>query len=258
MSNEWLVVWREMTRWDRFTGELDWDNWETFHTWKTNVESEISFKADRAWGAYDSETGGYSPDGYTQISSSNILIAAGMAYQRTITSGGAVWVLQCNQGTAHVGGDTNGFFRIVDGDGNTQFEIIKGDRQELGCDADGISVGSGSPPMVTIPYSIEATEHPTLMICDNLATVNWKAETDNDCIANVSWSGTSGEYVATIQRKAVGNGQMFVKASYMAGAETYIRNTAPMSVDGGIFCTDGIHKARPVWNNGSIIWEAVP
>ena len=180
---------------------------------------------------YDSETGGYSPEGYTQISSSNILIAAGMAYQRTITSGGAVWVLQCNTGTAQIGGDTNGFFRVIDGDGNVQFEIIKGNKREMGCDATGITVGSGSPPVVTIPYSVESAEHPTLEICDDLVARNWKAETASDCIANVSWGGLSGAWVATVQRKAAGNDAMFIKATFMAGGETYIRNVAPVGMD---------------------------
>ena len=230
-SNTWITIWQEMRRWTAFVGSaFDWQTWGGFHTWATNVTAQLSYKAERCWGIYDSETGGYSPEGYTQISSSNILIAAGMAYQRTVTSGGAVWVLQCNQGTARVGGDTNGFFRVVDGDGNVQFEIVKGDKREMGADASGITVGSGSPPVVTIPYSVEAAEHPTLQICDNLATANWKAETDNDCLATVSWSGVSGAYVATVQRKTSGSA-LFVKATFMAGGETYIRNVAPVGMD---------------------------
>lgn len=231
ISNEWITVWQEMRRWNAFTGlDFNWTGWDGFNAWKTNIESELNFKADRAWGAYDSETGGWSPEGFTQVSSSNILIAAGMAYQRTVTSGGSVWVLQCNQGSARLGGDTNGFFRIVDGDGIVQFEIVKGDKREVGADASGISVGSGSPPIVTIPYSVEAAEHPTIQCCDDLATANWKAETDGDCIANVSWSGTSGAYVATVQRKTAG-AALFVKASYMAGGDTYINNVAPTKMD---------------------------
>lgn len=231
ISNEWITVWQEMRRWNAFTGlDFNWTGWDGFNAWKTNIESELNFKADRAWGAYDSETGGWSPEGFTQVSSSNILIAAGMAYQRTVTSGGSVWILQCNQGSARLGGDTNGFFRVFDGDGNVQFEIVKGDKREVGADASGISVGSGSPPVVTIPYSVEAAEHPTIQCCDDLATANWKAETDGDCIANVSWSGTSGAYVATVQRKTAG-AALFVKASYMAGGDTYINNVAPTKMD---------------------------
>ena len=228
-TNVWTTIWREMTRWGRFVGNaFDWNAWDGFHAWMTNVTTELAHKADRAWGAYDSETGGWSPEGYTQISSSNILIAAGMAYQRTVTSGGAVWVLQCNQGTAHIGGDTNGFFRVVDGDGVTQFEIIKGDKRELGADADGISVSSGN--VMTIPYSVEAAEHPTIQCCNNLTTASWKAENDPDCLCTVSWSGSSGAWVAAVTPKTA-QPSMFVKATFMAGGETYIRNVAPVGMD---------------------------
>lgn len=249
VSNNWLRVWREGARWDKFEAEN--------HVFKTNVTAELAHKADRAWGAYDSETGGYSPDGHVQISTSNILIAAGMAYQRTVTSGGAVWVLQCNHGTATLSGDGSGFFFVADGDGDKQFEIVKGDRLEIGADADGITMdNSTTPPTVTIPYSVVADAHPTLRITGDLAAPVWKDEDDADCIANVSWSGTSGAYVATVQRKTAGP-RLFVRATYMAGGETYVRNVAPVKVEGGILCTDGVHKVRPVYNNGSVTWEVV-
>jgi len=232
MDGTWITIWKEMRRWSKFVGDtFSWDSWGGFHAFMTNVTSELSFKADRCWGIYDSETGGYSPNGYTQISSSNILIAANMAYQLTLTSGGAVWILQCNSGTAHIGGETNAFLRIQDGDGVTQFEIVKGNKEELGADADGISVNNATtPPTVTIPYSVVAEEHPTLQICDNLATAHWKSETDADCLATVSWSGSSGAYVATVRRKSPGDA-LFVKATYMSGCETYIRNVAPVGMD---------------------------
>ena len=218
VSNNWLRVWDEGTRWNQY------------ETWKTNVDAELSYKADRAWGIYDSETGGYSPAGFTQVSSSNILIAAGMAYQRTVTSDGAVWVLQCNSGVAQVSGDTNGFFRVMDSDGVTQFEIIKGTRREMGCDASGISLDhSTTPNNVIIPYSVVSEEHPTLYITERLETPNWKAETDSDCIATVTWTGSSGAYVATVHPKAA-YASMFVRATYMVGGETYIRNAAPVEM----------------------------
>ena len=212
-TNAWTTIWHEMRRWNAFVGlDFDWDTWGGFHAFETNVTEELSHKADRAWGAYDSETGGWSPEGYTQISSSNILIAAGMAYQRTVTTGGAVWILQCNSGTATLGGDTNGFFRVMDGDGNVQFEIIKGNRAEMGADASGITVSQPGNVM-TIPYSVEAAEHPTISCCNDLLTANWKDENDANCLCTVSWSGSSGAWVATVTPK------------------TAQRNVAPVSMD---------------------------
>ena len=219
VSNDWLRVWDEGTRWNEY------------EVWKTNVDAELSYKADRAWGVYDSETGGYSPAGFTQVSSSNILIASGMAYQRTVTSAGAVWVLQCNQGVAQLGGDTNGYFKIMDSDGNSQFEVVKGDRREMGCDASGISLDTSTTPNdVIIPYSVVSDEHPQLYITESLVTPDWKAETDADCIGTVTWTGSSGAYVATVHPK-LAYPSMFIRATYMVGGETYIKNNAPVKMD---------------------------
>ena len=127
-------------------------------------------------------------------------------------------------------GDTNGFFRVMDSDGVTQFEIIKGTRREMGCDASGISLDhSTTPNNLIIPYSVVSEGHPTLYITQRLETPNWKAETDSDCIATVTWTGSSGAYVATVHPKAA-YASMFVRATYMVGGETYIRNAAPVEM----------------------------
>ena len=45
---------------------------------------------------------------------------------------------------------------------------------------------------------------------------------------------------------------------YLQEGGTKIVYTAPIDVTPGILCTDGIHKARPVYSNGNITWEVVP
>ena len=257
-SNYWKVVWNEMTRWNRFTGDgFDWAAWCGFGCFRTNILAQLDQKADRAWGFYDSHTGNYAPDGYAWISSQKIAIAAGLAYQRTITSEGAVWVLESNGLVTETGGNmTNGFFRINDDEGNALLEIVKGNKRTVGAQAGSVTTESvmGITHM-HILYAVKES-HPTVVVCNDLAAGNWKAETSGDCIANVSWTGSSGAYVAEVWGKTP-KSSLFVKAEYEVGGETYIKNTAPISADGGILCTDGIHKVRPVYNNGSITWEVV-
>ena len=60
------------------------------------------------------------------------------------------------------------------------------------------------------------------------------AEDSASCPATVAWSGTSGAYVATVTPSAP-TAQLFVKASYQVGGETYINNRAPISITGGIY-----------------------
>lgn len=258
-TNYWKVVWNEMTRWNRFTGDgFDWAAWCGFGCFRTNILAQLDQKADRAWGFYDSHTGNWAPDGYTWISSPKIAIAAGLAYQRTVTSEGAIWVLTSNGLVTETGGNmTNGFFRISDDEGNSLFEIVKGNKRTVGAQAGSLTTTSvlGITHM-HITYPVVSESHPTVKVCTNLSTADWKAETAGDCVANVEWTGSSGAWVAEVWGKT-SQPMMFVNAEYEVGGETYIKNVAPISAEGGILCTDGIHKVRPVYNSGTITWEVV-
>ena len=44
---------------------------------------------------------------------------------------------------------------------------------------------------------------------------------------------------------------------YMQEGGTKIVNSAPVDVSSGILCTDGVHKVRPVYSNGTVTWELV-
>lgn len=250
-TNYWRTIWSELTRWSWFLPII---GAQTNAIWNA-----LDQKADRAWGFYDSHSGLYAPDGYTWLSSPKIAIAAGLAYQRTITPEGAVWVLESNGLVTETGGNmTNGLFRIGDDEGNSIFEIVKGDRRTVGALAG--SVTTETVMGIThlhITYAVVSESHPTLQICTSLTTADWKSETEGDCVANVSWTGSSGAYVAEVWGKTA-QSSMFVKGMYELGGETYIRHKAPISADSGIYCTDGFHKVCPVYNNGTITWEVMP
>ena len=224
----WAVIWREMTRWNWF-----FDEWLPAHLYtKSQVDAMLAEKADRAWGYYDSHSGTYAPDGYTWISSPKVALAAGLGYQRTVTAEGAIWVLESNGLVTETGGvASNGFFRISDDEGNVQFEIVKGNKRTIGADASSFQTVSGfAITKLQIGYSVVSDAHPTLRICGDLTTHQWKDETDPDCLANVTWEGQSGAWVAYVQGKTA-QPALFVKATYEVGGETHIRNVAPVSME---------------------------
>ena len=224
-DDSWSRIWSEMTRWNYLYDFFLPTNYYD----KAAVNAALNDKADRAWGFYDSTTGEYAPDGYTWISSEKIAIAANLAYQRTITTEGAIWVLESNGVVTETGGMTNGFFRISDDEGNSLFEIVKGSKRTIGADASSCQVVAGfTPTKLQIGYSVVGPQ-PVIYVCNSLVTQNWKAETESDCIANVSWSGESGAWVAQVQGKTA-QSALFVKATYEVGGETYINNTAPVSM----------------------------
>lgn len=254
-SNWWRIVWNELTRWNWLQEEYLPTNYYN----KGEVDAALGQKADRAFGFYDSHTGLYAPDGFLWISSPRIAIAAGMSYQRRVTTSGAVWVLESNGLVTETSGvGSNGFFRVSDDEGNSLFEVVKGNKRTVGATANGVEMFDVmNVTHMLIHYSVEGGDHPTVFVCDDLTTAQWHDETSADCIANVSWTGSSGDWTAEVWGKSA-QPKMFVKAEYETGGETYIKNSAPVSAAGGILCTDGIHKCRPVYNNGTITWEVVP
>lgn len=220
----WYKVWDEMTRWNWFL-----DTQLTNYYNKTELDVVIDQKADRAWGNYDSTTGNYAPEGFTWISSPSIAIAGGLAYQRILTTEGAVWVLESNGMTTFTGGETNGYFRISDDKGNAIFEITKGTEKVVGATAG--SVRTENIDGIThlyITYNVSSSEHPKLEICRDLKAKDWKTESDDGCAANVVWTGSSGAYVAEVYGKTT-EPSLFVQATYKKGAKDMIKNSAPVS-----------------------------
>lgn len=221
----WYKVWDELTRWNWLFGDYMPSNYYT----RAEIDIALDEKADRAWGHYDSHTGNYAPDGFTWISSPSIAIAGGLAYQRVLTTEGAVWVLESNGMTTFTGGETNGFFRISDDKGNALFEITKGTEQIVGATAG--SVRTENIDGIThlyITYNISSSEHPKLEICRDLKAKDWKTEGDDGCAANVIWTGSSGAYVAEVYGKTA-EPSLFVQATYKKGAKDMIKNSAPVS-----------------------------
>lgn len=223
-SNEWHVVWNEMTRWNWFLEDYLPTNYYT----KTEIAAELDQKADRAWGYYDSTTGNYAPEGFTWISSPSIAIAGGLAYQRVVTTEGAIWVLESNGMTTITGGETNGFFRISDDKGNAIFEITKGTEVLAGATAGALRTATvDGKTHLYITYNVESSSNPTIEVCTDLKAADWVAETEDSCKANVVWSGSSGAFVAEVYGKEAYN-KLFVRASYKKGQKDMITNSAPV------------------------------
>ncbi len=211
----------EIKVWD----ESWWQSWllgdylPTNYFNKSEIAEELAQKADRAWGFYDSTTGNYAPEGYTQISSPNIMLSSGYGFQRTMTTtGAAYWVLTGNYTTGANTAAENGLFALYDCEGNAVIEAYKGDKQLVGADAEAVTTDGTT---LVVNYAVEAEEHPTLYLCDDLATHDWKAETEADCCANVTWSGTSGAWVVQATPK-VASGKLFAYAMFYQGGESYI------------------------------------
>ena len=194
------------------------------------------------------------------------MIAGGLEYAKVVHANGAVWVLSGN-GMMAFDPTTNAYLRISADDGTDIFAIEKSDAVTVGAYAEGITVGpeDGYPVVVSIPVPVVSSEHPTAQFRLSLASGEWKDETEwNGVIgsgAGVSWSGSPGAWVCKFFVMYSGDmpASAFFRFSYQQPGATVIRNGASVDVSaGGIMCTDGVHKCRPVYSNGGITWEVVP
>ena len=222
-TNYYKTIWTEKARLNVILDRL------------LQLEADVDTKADRAWGFYDSHSGSWAPDGFTSISSGSILVSKDMSYQKTVTSAGEVWVLTATDPTVITGTETNGFFRISDSEGNSIFEVVKGDKRTVPATFSAANYGNSS---FTVTFNVVSSEHPTIEVCDDLTDQNWIAEGEAGFPATVAWSGASGAWVATFTGIQTMD-KMFVKGTYEVGGETYARHGVPLGVDrvviGGVY-----------------------
>ena len=210
--------------------------------------------APRGWSATTSGLGADAPKDTTWISTPITVIAGGLEYSKVVTSSGQLWFLRSNGMVANMGGNSGGYFDISASDGTSVFSIEKTDSYMAPVDADGISVNGNT---VTIRLSVVSADHPFLRYAPTLkAPVAWQKEEDgfSSPIA-VSWTGSSGAWVAIVTTTTK---EGFFQFEFFQEGSTKIKSGGAMDVStGGILCTDGIHKCRPVYNsNGTITWEA--
>lgn len=226
-TNYWKNVWDEMTRWNWLTGNYLPANYYT----KSAIDAALGEKADRAWGFYDSHTGAWAPDGFTSISSGSIIISKDMSYQRTIESEHSMWLLVSTDPTLISGTATNGFFRIMDAEGNACVEIIKGDRRSVPAVATSFTSETISGvPYFRCLYPVQSGDHPKGVFCADLAAADWKDEDDPECPFVVDWSGDPGAWVMRWNPKDPSTDNGFAQATYEAGGETRIKHSIPVEM----------------------------
>ena len=218
-SGQYVTYWDEMRRHGMtLTNAMDY------------TDAAIQTRAaPRAWSGTTSGLGSEAPAGVTWISTPETVIAGGYEYEKVITSAGAVWVLTSNGLTT--GATTNSFFRVSASDGTELFSIEKTDSYLIGVNPDGITRSGNT---VTIPVNVVAAAHPYIRATTNLVDAVWVKEDENgfSCPwATVSWSGTTGAYVATV---TCSQPQAFFYFEYMVEGVAKIKNSAKTEMTGGI------------------------
>ena len=235
-SNEWIVAWQEMTRWNWFLG--------FFGTFTNDLNTALANKGEKEYAFYDGVTGNPAPDGFFWISQPRVAICAGMAYQRYADAQGEVWVLESNGMVAEVNGTTNGFFRITDSENEVQFEIIKGNKRTLGAAPRTMSSQvMGVTHYFTSYATTNAVSNPVARFKRDLQSGDWVDETELDCPCNTSWTDKGGGIYECEWWPKSTEPKMFMCAVYETGGSTRIVQHAPVEMQkiiiGGVEYTIG-------------------
>ena len=225
----------------------------------------VDYAAPKGWSATTSGLGAEAPSNTTWISTPATVFAGGLEYAKFVHTGGEVWVL-CGNGMMQFDPDTNAYLRISADDGTDIFSIEKTDAVTVGADADSISVDHED---IYIYVRVVSATAPTMYWTTNLlsgATV-WHSQSELGQHYDVHWTDLSDYdnvgWKLSVSRRLLFDGgipfppSMFFKFSYERPGSTKIVNSAVTDVQGGILCTDGVHKVRPVYNNGSVTWEVI-
>lgn len=212
-------------------------------------------KADKAWGQYTS-IGDVSPSNTITMVEPNVVFAGGTAYRRIQVGEGAIGVLTVHGAPAYVTGD-EGTFRFQDEGGTNYFGFSKSDSYVIGCDTDAISV-DGATHIVTLGYNVTMTGVPCIWWRPALeeGTPEWEQLNNPDgspvpgASHVVSWETAppTGKEICYIDAT---DAKGFYKATIEVKGANKFETNMPADLSGGIYCTDGIHKARIDWNGGS-------
>ena len=247
-SNEYITVWAETNGLARTLAAA-----KGYADSATNA-LPATF-APRAWSRTTSGLGADAPADTTWISTPRTVIAGGLEYAKIVDAYGEVWVLASNGMAADFNPDTNAYFRITADDGTPVFSIEKSDAQVVGAYAEGITASANS---VTMPVPVVSSTAPTMYWRHQLDSGDWSDQTTPPAGATVTWTGSAGSWVCTVTFGGARPTSMFFKFSFLQEGGVVIRNNAALEVSSGILCTDGIHKVRPVYNNGTVTFEVVP
>ena len=205
---------------------------DLIHDCKTNLEATVrnavAEMPDKAWSKYQSSTGNESPDGVTIVSTPTIQLTGGGEWYRYIdVASNSVWFLKSN-GLHTFGGDTNGYFRILDDEGNATFEVRKTDSYLVDAVASSVHFDENGNFCVSFESNVE----PVIYTTATLEHPNFLPQGEDPNVT-VTWTQSGGVYTAKLEQ-AVKGPSLFAYAKVEVLGETVIRNTVPTDLQGGI------------------------
>lgn len=207
--------------------------------------------APRGWSGTTSGLGAPAPSNTTWISTPTTVFAGGLEYEKQVTTFGQIWILSYHGDTPQVYTNQASNITLMSADGTEAFAVEKTDSYLVGVDPTSIHVNGNT---VTMAVPVVAETHPYLRYTQALSPLAWERE-ENGFTTDISvtWSGSSGAWVCMVTTSAR---QGFFAFEFFQEGGVKVTSKGTFDIPDGILCTDGVHKCRPVFNNGTITWEA--
>ena len=226
-DGNWITVWKEMTRWRDFLGADDTGDLTWIYSNATNLQlhlnalaADLSQRAYRNWGQYDSETGLLSPEDTVQISSASVIMGKHAGFQNVVsTEGNSAWFLVSEDPTLLTTG-SDGTFTInpAGHTGTPLFQVIHGSERTAYWVTDNMVCSNESGVVYYYVHSpLVSASHPTAKFVSCLTNQNWITEGETGCpCPSVTWYGESGDWTMKAQA-ASGTNSWFATATYVYG-----------------------------------------
>lgn len=219
------------------------------------VDAALAEKADRAWGKYTSAGEENELTNAVWITHPETVFGGGTEWRRVAVGEGAVAFL-CSSGIEmHTQGE-EGRFYFADWGLTNKFGFATTASYTVGVDPDSIHV-EDSTSIVGVGFEITMDGYPVIWYASEISTnMTWEALNDP---SGAAASGAS--HVVAFDTTTPGwifafiNCQDEPKGFFRATAETSgsssFFSTMPADLQGGIMCTDGVHRVAIDWNGGT-------
>ncbi len=227
------------------------------------LKEELKRYAPTAWGCYTDRGDTNVVAETTWMANPQTVFAGGTEYQRVAVGDGAICVLTTKGAPTYTAGEA-GTFRFQDAGGTNYFGFSKSDSYTIGCNTDGISVGTDG--LVTLTYNAIMADD-TFPVVYYAASLNggWEQLNDVDGSAAdgasipVTWGTEGTAYKAYVNLSGVAAKTGFFRAETSVAGGAIFETNMRARLDGGIECVNtanGIAGViRPKYDGTTVKWE---
>lgn len=222
---------------------------------ENTVNDALDGKADKEWGKYTSAGERNEMTNTVWITHPETVFGGGTEWRRVAVGEGSVAFLVNSKQQIHTAGE-EGKFYFSDWGYTNKFGFATTASYTIGIDPDSIHV-EGATGIVSVGFDVTMDGMPVIWYCNDLAHGAWEQlnTTDGSPTAGashvVSFDSTStpGWIYAFIN--CANDPQGFFRATVEHAGGASFFSSMPADLQGGIMCTDSVHKVSIDWNGGA-------